>query len=307
MNWISLVVLAVLSDSLRIFIDNYSADVYFKGKGAASQKLFYGYFYIVFSFVFFAVTGFNITTVAPNILIPLAIAGFLSGIASISYFRALEIDNSTNLGIFIQLSPVFYLILGWFFLNETFSPLQLLAFSLILSASIIVVLTERKRSREIRLRALLLSLLYVLISVVGNIIFVKTDDGSLGFINEISIVLLAKGITDVMIVYCNPKWHRRFRHVALSSRFKVFRPLIINSLFGIIKEFTYRGALAAAPAVAIASVASDSAEPIAIFFLGLILTLIWPKFGRESLNKKVVSIHLIATILIVIGIILMQI
>lgn len=306
MNWVLLVVLAVLSDSLRIFVDNYSADVYFKGKGAVSQKLFYGYAYVVAAIIIFAVTGFHIMDTSPEIVIPLAISGFFSGIASIPYFRVLEIDNSTNLGIFIQLSPVLYLILGWFFLDETFSPLQLVAFVLILSASLIVVLTARKKSRKIRLRALFLSLLYVLISVVGNIIFVKTDNGSLDFTKEIGVVLLAKGITDVAIVYCRPKWHKRFRNVVLASRFKVFRPLIINSLFGVVKEFTYRGALAAAPAVALASVSSDSAEPVAIFFLGLILTLIWPKFGRESLNKKTVLVHLIATILIVTGIILMQ-
>lgn len=306
MNWVTLVILAVLSDSFRIFVDNYSADVYFKGKGAVSQKLFYGYSYIIAALIIFAITSFNPLTVAPNILIPLIISGVLSGIASIPYFRVLEIDNSTNLGIFIQLSPVFYLILGWFFLDETFSPLQLIAFVMILSASLVVVLTARKRSRKIRMHALLLSLLYVIVSVIGNLLFVKASDSDLDFVKIISIVLLAKGITDVLIVYFNPKWHKRFRKVVIASRFKVFRPLFINSIFNVIKEFTYRGALATAPAVALASVASDSAEPIAIFFLGLILTLIWPKFGRESLNKKTVLVHLVATILVAVGIILMQ-
>lgn len=306
MNWVTLVILAVLSDSFRIFVDNYSADVYFKGKGAVSQKLFYGYSYIIAALIIFAITSFNPLTVAPNILIPLIISGVLSGIASIPYFRVLEIDNSTNLGIFIQLSPVFYLILGWFFLDETFSPLQLIAFVMILSASLVVVLTARKRSRKIRMHALLLSLLYVIVSVIGNLLFVKASDSDLDFVKIISIALLAKGITDVLIVYFNPKWHKRFRKVVIASRFKVFRPLFINSIFNVIKEFTYRGALATAPAVALASVASDSAEPIAIFFLGLILTLIWPKFGRESLNKKTVLVHLVATILVAVGIILMQ-
>lgn len=306
MNWVTLVILAVLSDSFRIFVDNYSADVYFKGKGAVSQKLFYGYSYIIAALIIFAITSFNPLTVAPNILIPLIISGVLSGIASIPYFRVLEIDNSTNLGIFIQLSPVFYLILGWFFLDETFSPLQLIAFVMILSASLVVVLTARKRSRKIRMHALLLSLLYVIVSVIGNLLFVKASDSDLDFVKIISIALLAKGITDVLIVYFNPKWHKRFRKVVIASRFKVFQPLFINSIFNVIKEFTYRGALATAPAVALASVASDSAEPIAIFFLGLILTLIWPKFGRESLNKKTVLVHLVATILVAVGIILMQ-
>jgi hypothetical protein len=40
--------------------------------------------------------------------------------------------------------------------------------------------------------------------------------------------------------------------------------------------------------------------------MGLLLTLIWPKFGREKLQKKVILVHFIATILVVIGIVLMQ-
>jgi len=305
-SWIAFVILAVLFDSLRIFVDNYSTDVYFKGKGSASQKLFYGSFYMIAALAILAITNFNVSTVPFEILIPLVISGFFSSIAGISYFRALEIDNSTNLGIFIQLAPILYLVYGWFFLGERFSPIQLVAFGLILSASLMVVLTARKKSRKIRLRAFFCSMLAVLLNFVSNILFISADDGSFDFVKQISIILFAKGFMDVLVVYCNPRWHKRFRTVAISSRFKVFRPLISNCIFGMAKEFTYRGALATAPAIAIASVSSDSAEPIAIFFLGLILTLVWPKFGRESLNKKVVLVHLAATLLVVVGIVLMQ-
>ena len=86
----------------------------------------------------------------------------------------------------------------------------------------------------------------------------------------------------------------------------MLRPLSINCLVRVVQQFAYRGALIAAPTVAIASVASDSAEPIVIFFMGLLLTLIWPKFGREKLQRKTVLVHLIATILVVVGIILLQ-
>ena len=55
-----------------------------------------------------------------------------------------------------------------------------------------------------------------------------------------------------------------------------------------------------------ASVASDAVEPIVIFFLGLLLTLIWPKFGREKMDRKTIIVHLVATILVVVGIVLMQ-
>ena len=103
-----------------------------------------------------------------------------------------------------------------------------------------------------------------------------------------------------------PSWRRRFRSVVKSSRKKVLTPLSIDFILNLIKDFTYRSALVLAPSIALASAASDSAEPIVIFFMGLLFTLIWPKFGREKLNRKSVIVHLIATILVVAGIILIQ-
>ena len=43
MSWLIFVAAAVLFDSARIYADNYSSDVYFKGRGAVSQKLFFTY------------------------------------------------------------------------------------------------------------------------------------------------------------------------------------------------------------------------------------------------------------------------
>ena len=40
MTWLILVIITVFVDAMRIFIDNYVSDVYFKGRGAASQKIF---------------------------------------------------------------------------------------------------------------------------------------------------------------------------------------------------------------------------------------------------------------------------
>lgn len=236
----------------------------------------------------------------------LVLSGVLSSIAGIPYYRALELDDSTNIGIFTQLAPVLYLILGWFFLGDVFSPLQLVAFAIILTAPMLIVMTTKKRSRKIKIRAVLYAFLYVLIAVVGNLFFVEVSDGSMSFVDEIALMMFGKGITGALIVLCYPKWRKRFITVLRQSRHKVLRPLSVNFVLGAVQSFSYRGALVAAPAVALASVASDSVEPIVIFFLGLLLTLIWPKFGREKLDRKTVIVHLIATALVVVGVILLQ-
>lgn len=306
MNWLAFVAIAVLLDSIRIYIDNYASDVFYKEKGAVSQKLFYGYVFIIIGLIILIITRFNPFASNLTAIGLLLLSGFLGSISGIPYYRALEIENSTNIGIFIQLAPVFYLILGWLFLGETISGLQFIAFFIILAAPLLILFTTKKRSRKVKIRAITFALMYVLIAVISNLIFVKADTEGLGFVNEIAIMFVAKGITNLLIIYSHPKWRKRFYAVLNSSKKKVLKPLIANSFVGLTKDFAYRSALIAAPAVALASAASDSAEPIVMFFLGIVLTLIWPKFGREKLNRKSVIVHLAATLLIVVGVILLQ-
>lgn len=306
MIWLFLVGISTILDSTRIFVDNYSSDVYFKGRGSVSQKLFYGYAFIIGAFILAAVTGFDFNANYWLNYLLFFTSGLLSGIAGIPYYKALELDDSTNIGIFTQLAPIFYLVIGWFALGENFSPYQLVAFAVIILAPLLIIATTRKRSRKIKIKAVFYALLYVLIAVIGNIIFVKENTPDLNFLTEILFVFLGKGVSNLIIVYSRPKWRRRFYAVLKSSRKKVLRPLISNSIIGFTKDIMYRQGLILAPSIAVASAASDSAEPIVIFFMGIVLTLIWPKFGREKLDRKTVIIHLIATILVVAGIVLLQ-
>ena len=306
MNWLIFVVLAVFFDSSRIYTDNYSSDVYFKGRGAVSQKLFFACAFVLVAPLLAALSGFDFSGFTWTATLFLFISGLLSSVAGIPYYRALELDDSTNYGIFILLAPILYLVLGWLFLGDTISMYQLIAFVIILAAPLLIFLTTRKRSRIVKLRAISLAFLSVFISVVANLIFVKESALEINFISEMAILFLGKGIGNFLIMAAKPSWRRRYHSVVKSSRKKVYRPLYLSLSCSLIKDFAYRAALIFAPTAAIASAVSDSAEPIVIFFMGIILTLIYPKLGREKLNRKSIIIHLIATVLVVIGIILIR-
>lgn len=307
MNWLILVAASVLAGSSHIYIDNYISDYYFKGRGAVSQKLFFALAFVLVSIVLAAVSSFDFLNAGAKIVFVLILSGICTSLAGIPYYKALEIDDSTNLGIFIQVAPVLYLVLGWMFLGESISPLQLTAFVVIMLAPLLIILTTRKRSRKIKMRAVFYAFLYVLISVGSNLVFVKENSAeAVSFLGSMALVMFGKGIGNVIIMAAKPKWAQRFNHVCKISRKKVLRPLFLTLGFSLIKDFTYRAALILAPSVALASAASDSAEPIVIFFMGIVLTLIWPKFGREKLNRKSVIVHLLATVLVVAGVVLLR-
>ena len=194
----------------------------------------------------------------------------------------------------------------WLFFGQSFSIMQLIGSIIILGAPLMVVLTAKKRSRKIRIMAATYAFISILFYVASGVLFVQTNTAELGLFNEISLALIARGLSDLIIIGSRKHWRRRLAKVVKSSRRKVLIPIGVSLLMRIIQEFSYRIGLVIAPTVAIASAASDSVEPIVIFFMGLLLTLIWPKFGREKLQKKVILVHFIATILVVIGIVLMQ-
>lgn len=312
MNWLPVVAVSVLCYAGEIFVDNYISDVYFKGKGAVAQKWFFGVaqtiFGILLGVITFFTTGIDFASVGFAPILLLILAGFFTSIASIFYYKALEIDDSTNLGIFIQLSPVLYLIFGWFLLGQEFNPMQLIAFAVIIAAPVLIILTTRKKSRKTQARAVVFALLYVLITTLANIVFVKEDAAAaeLSFFVEFAFLYFGKGIGNLAVMAASPKLRKRYKYVARASHKKVYRPLFASLSFSVVTNMTYNAALILAPSVAVASAASDSSIPIVTFFMGILLTLVWPKFGREKMDRKTIIVHLIATVLVVTGIVLIQ-
>ena len=307
MNWLVVLAIAVVSDALRIFIDNYISDVYFKEKGAVSQKIVSGIVTPILGIIILIVTGFNFTEIPPVALTLLLMSGVLGSLAGIPYYKALEIDDSTNIGIFFQFSPILYLIIGWIIGDEQFSIIQLLACFIILAAPLLVVITAKKRSRKVRIKAALLAFISIIFYVASGETFIQGNVDSINIFSEIGLVLITKGLSDLLIIGSRRKLRRRLAKVVKSSRRKVLFPINISIVMRVIQEFSYRIGLIIAPSVAIASAASDAVEPAVIFFMGLLLTILWPKFGREKLQKKTVLVHFIATVLVVIGIVILRI
>ena len=306
MDWLLCIAIAVFASACGIFIDNYLSDYYFKGNNANAQKNFYWLPFLIIGIVCFCIAGINFADVPFHSYLLFMLSGASTSVAGIFYYKALEISESTDFGIFYQLSPIFYLILGWLFLGQTITTVQFIAFVIIISAPILIILTTKKRSRNTRMRAIFYVLMDVLIEAVAALIFVQQNTEGVNFITEMGFVFLGKGIGNVLILLAKPKWRKRYRYVVKSSHGKVYYPFFGSLIASIFNNFARNMALILAPSVAIVSAISDSTRPIVIFFMGLLFTLLWPRFGREKLNKKVILVHLIATILVVIGICLIK-
>lgn len=306
MDWLLCIAVTVFASACTIFLDNYISDYYFKGHSANAQKNFYWFPFIIIGIVCVCITGVDFTNIPFYVYLIFMLSGASTAIAGIFYYKALEVSDSTDFGIFSQLSPVFYLICGWLFLNQTISTHQFIAFIIILSAPILIIISTKKRSRQVRIKAILYTIINLLIDAIGTVAFVKFSDNSINFVTSMGFVYLGKGIGNGLIMLAKPKWRKRYRFVIKSSHHKAYLSLAASLALGVVNHFAKNLSLVLAPSVAVASAITNSTKPIVIFFLGILFTLLWPRFGREKMTKKVIYVHLIATIIVVIGICLIQ-
>ena len=292
MLWVILAIINAVGYAICGFCDNYITDVVFKGKKQESIKIFYGITYILTAVGIFLICG--IQYVEPVHILWLLLAGVLSSTASIPYYRALKDVETTTASIFLQI-----------LFGEEITPIQLLAFGIIILAPLVVIFSRRrKRMRKLELGAAGLLLGYCIFAAASGIITTRAGEGY-DFSMVFAYFVLGRGIMDLIYYYANPSWRKRYKYVQKTDFKRLYVSLTAAQVIFLIAEFAGRFALIVG-VPALVSVTSNALELIVVFVLGIILSILVPIFGREKLSKHIVLAHLIATILAVTGIIILQ-
>ena len=302
MLWLILCLLAALTWSVSAFIDNYQTDVIFKGKTPQAMKVLNGPVYILISVVVGIILKISIPEI-PQIGL-LMLSGALSSIGALAYYQALENEEATGAAIFYQLQPVLFLIVDFLIFGETITPKQILGFIVILLAPIIVVFgRKRAKSRMMAMRAALLLILYVFIATASAEIAIRSS-ANIDYKSVFVFYLFGRGFTDCLLGLI-PKYRKRHKYIMKHSPKAYVGTVVLNQCLCAFADFTYRYGLVIGVA-ALASAITNAAELIMTFILGVVLTLIWPNFGREKLHRHIIIAHIIAVLLCVAGIIIIQ-
>lgn len=301
--WVVLAIIAAATYAFCIFVDNYVTDIFFKNRKAQAQKVFYGPL-TLFIAILIGVFG-EIQTIPVENMLWLLISGVISGASLIPYVIALKRDESTNISLIEQLSPVFYLPLGWLMLGENISAVQIVALFIILIAPMMIIFSARKKGQKTKLTTAGLMLLKIIPHAIACVLVVKYGYDC-SFVTMLFFVLLGRGIGDTVMTLVFKSWRKDFKKTIKRNGKKVYAVMTIDNLMWTVADFSYYAALMFAPALAMASGITKTLQPLLVFVFGIILTLLWPRFGREKLDRKTVMVHLVATIIAVLGIILMQ-
>jgi len=312
MLWLVIVLIIASVGSIGTFIDNYAADVVFKKNKPEAFKFFSSFGYATLMLV--AAGIFGIEHIGFWLIAIFTLAGTLDALGNIPYFQALKYQETTSITIIRQISPIFALILGVMFLDQSITFVQLIAFLFILSAAAVVLFAGTGRRRaKFEPRMISTMLVAIFIWVVSDVVFVA------GFVHAVNIeafsagsiwtaifwFALGKGILPFILGLTLKSWRTRLKRVWRDSPKQFAIAGTFSNLIRVSLDCLWRFVITIAP-LALLNVVGNVTRLLFTFGFGLALSVIWPTFGREKITKKAILAHLVAVVLAVIGVILLQ-
>ena len=309
MTWVIFPILAAFFFTLGNFTNNYIVDTALQRK---KPEAIHGTWVICHSLILIGILAvFGVQVLAfdsfDQVLFML-LSGFITSIGAIPWFRALKGDDTFGVTVFGQTSPIIALILGFLFLNEQINSTQLIAFGLVFAAIFIVIFSAKKTKRsKINYKSALLITLACLIWVSADIIFMSAIDPSephtfahgLAWFTIGAII----GILSAHLVF--PDWSKILKK-SIFNRPKYTMFLVSSNVSEAIGGVFIKIAIVLAPALSIAFITQRISQLFITFVLGIILSKLWPRFGREKLTRRAITAHFIALILAVAGIIILN-
>jgi len=212
----------------------------------------------------------------------LVATGMLSVFAAVCYLYALGIDETSFVTPFYQMVPIFAYFLGYFILGETITLAQGLGSIVIIVGALALSLEFGRRGIRFKRNVVALMLAASFLSAINGVIFklIAVDKGfwvSLfwGFVGQVMA-----GLT---ILVCVPSYRRDFLGLFKQQKVAVVGLIALSrTLFSVSEGVTLYATLQAPVALVLVV---NSFQPLFVFTLGIVLTLLLPRVAKESLSR----------------------
>jgi drug/metabolite transporter (DMT)-like permease len=212
----------------------------------------------------------------------LVATGMSSVIAAVCYFNALDKDEASFVTPFYQTVPIFAYVFGYFILGETITLAQGLGSVIIIVGALSLSFEFGQRGMRFKQNVVALMLAASVLSAANGVIFklIAVDKGfwvSLfwGFVGQVT-----GGLT---FLVCVPSYREDF--LGLFKEQKIAAVGLIGlsrTLFSISEAVTLYATLLAPVALVLLV---SSFQPLFVLALGIVLTLLFPRVGKESLSR----------------------
>lgn len=280
-------------------IDKYLVERYFKQSDTAVLMVFTALIgAVMLPFIWFADP--SVISLPLASIVVMVVSGFLYMGAMLFYLRAIQSEEASVVVPLFQLQILITLFLAYVLLGETLTPLQFGGGALILAGTLTVSF-ESGMHRAFRLRLILLMLGCTFVLSLSSVVFKLFAVADASYWGTTFWTFAGEALFGVGILM-RPSYRIQLRELLRQSPGSVFGINGANELINLGGGLAARFASLLVP-VALVSAISSTAS-LFVFIIGIGLTFLAPRFGREDLSARSLVQKGIAAILVVAGVIL---
>jgi drug/metabolite transporter (DMT)-like permease len=300
MSWITIALLPPLFWSVANYLDKY---VMTKAKADASGGA-YGLLIlsaavsVVFALIATACIGIEpVQAVSTRSKELLLLSGAFEALYILFYFLALGKESATTVNVLFQFGPIFSLVLGFLFLQETLSPTRMLAIALILVGSLLVV---KRAGERLEMRRDVVGLMLLACAfAAGFILLFKLGGGEeIGFWQAVIWQYFGIGVLGVLAA-CFGFAREDFLALLRGRGARMLTVTVGAEGANIAAIIATNAAVLVAPIGLVSSVAS--VQPIFVLLEGLVLARLLPGLKDVFETPRLTTRVLVGILLACVG------
>lgn len=228
-----------------------------------------------------AIFFFPIQIASLEIVVLGILAGLLTVFYYLCYFKGLDSDfPSVVVALLFNIAPIFVVIISYFILQERFTVSSFIGIVLIISASLILSLTEldikKLRFTPALIPILLGALIYAVIAIISKSVYTEVDFVSGYIYFSVGMGLGAVGLT--IFTSHGRKFFPDFR-----TKFRKWIGIfIVVEFIGLAAELTNNLAISKGPVGLVKVI--EGIQPLYVLLFAVLLYPFFPKLGREAIE-----------------------
>jgi drug/metabolite transporter (DMT)-like permease len=208
--------------------------------------------------------------------------GILSVFAAVCYLYALGVDEASFVTPFYQTVPIFAYLLGYFILGETITLAQGLGSSVIIIGALALSFEIGRRGIRFKRSVVALMLGASFLSAINGVIF-KLIAVDKGFWVSLFWDFVGQLVAGLALLVCVSSYRRDFLGLFKQRKVAVIGLIALSkTLFSVSESVTFYATLLAPVALVLLV---NSFQPLFVFALGIVLTLLFPRVAKESLGR----------------------
>lgn len=297
MTWFLIALCAPILFAISNFIDKYLITKYFKDGGVGALIIYSALIGIILMPVYFILDP-NVLNIEPKMALLIILSGMIYIISLLPYLYAIQYDDVSTATPLFQIIPVFSYFLGYFFLGETLSGLEIFASLLIIMGAITLTVEKKldifKFNSRVFWMILLSSLLLSLNAFLFKFVAISSSFLTTGFWEYTGISIVA-----VFLLIFVKSYREQFLSNLKVNKRGILGLNFINEIINIVGKISLNFASLLAP-LALVSVVNGF-HPFFVLALGIVLTKFFPRLGKENIAKGLILQKVIAIMVMMVG------